>query len=512
IQTSYFWQNMDNYDGVRERFSENSGPRNQSVNVLDIVQTFLLFFTEDFVNNIVQETNTYAQQFICGRVFPFRSPARQWVPVTLNEMYVVLALFLLMGIVNKPTLNSYFSTKRLLYTPAFPDVISRDRFQLICKFLHFNDNTKKDNYLGPTRLFKIFPVIQHLNEKFQTLFYPGQNICIDESLTLWKGRLAFKMYLPLKASKFGIKTYELCDSKSGYLWSFIVYTGSETQLNSSLIRENTNKTTSVVLHLVEPLLHRGHTLWMDNYYNSPQLAKLLKNHGTDCVGTLRLNRKGVPTTVKNTKLRKGEIIAQHAGPITVLKWQDKKPVSVISTFHNADTQTDIKRNKEIKKPKIIIDYNEMMGGVDLKDQLLQYYNVERKRLHKWYMKLFRCLLNVTVVNGMIIYNKNQERLTDHLAFRVNLVEGLLLKFTDQEQAARRVQGRRHSSDNTIPRLRERHFISKIPPSGKKARPQRRCVACTKNKRRKETVYWCSDCDVGPCIDQCFQDYHTKLNF
>ena len=59
---SYFWQNMDNYDGVRERFSENSGPRNQSVNVLDIVQTFLLFFTEDFVNNIVQETNTYAQQ------------------------------------------------------------------------------------------------------------------------------------------------------------------------------------------------------------------------------------------------------------------------------------------------------------------------------------------------------------------------------------------------------------------------------------------------------------------
>jgi hypothetical protein len=232
--------------------------------VIDIVQTFLLFFTEDFVNNIVQETNTYAQQFICGKVFPLRSPARQWVPVTVNEMYVVIALFLLMGIISKPTLNSYFSPKRLLYTPAFPDVISRDRFQLICKFLHFNDNSKKDNYLGPARLFKIFPVIQHLNERFQSLFYPGQNICIDESLTLWKGRLSFKMYLPLKASKFGIKTYELCDSKSGYLWSFLVYTGSETQLNSKLIRENTNKTTSIILHLVEPLLHRGHTLWMDN--------------------------------------------------------------------------------------------------------------------------------------------------------------------------------------------------------------------------------------------------------
>jgi hypothetical protein len=95
---SFFWQNMENYDGFREQFSELPGPRNQSVNVLDIVQKFLLFFTEDFVNNIVQETNTYAQQFICGKVFPFRSPARQWVPVTRNETYVVLALFLLMGI------------------------------------------------------------------------------------------------------------------------------------------------------------------------------------------------------------------------------------------------------------------------------------------------------------------------------------------------------------------------------------------------------------------------------
>jgi hypothetical protein len=34
---------------------------------------------------------------------------------------------------------------------------------------------------------------------------------------------------------------------------------------------------------------------------------------------------------------------------------------------------------------------------------------------------------------------------------------------------------RHSSDNTVPRLTERHFISKIPPTAKKSRPQRRFV-------------------------------------
>ena len=66
-------------------------------------------------------------------------------------------------------------------------------------------------YQGPPILFKIYPVICHLNIKFQTLYLPNQNIGIDESMTLWKGRLSIWQYLPLKASKFGIKTFELCE-------------------------------------------------------------------------------------------------------------------------------------------------------------------------------------------------------------------------------------------------------------------------------------------------------------
>jgi hypothetical protein len=96
------------------------------------------------------------------------------------------------------------------------------------------------------------------------LYLPGQNIAIDESLTLWKGRLSFKQYIPLKSSEFGIKTYAFCESKSGFLWSFIIYTGKDTVFISS-ISEDTNKTSAFVLSLVEPLLGRGNTLWMDNF-------------------------------------------------------------------------------------------------------------------------------------------------------------------------------------------------------------------------------------------------------
>ena len=73
---------------------------------------------------------------------------------------------------------------------------------------------------------------------------------------------------------------------------------------TAFISGDTNKTATIVLSLVEPLLKKGHTLWMDNFYNSPALAQRLKSMKTDCVGTLCLSRKDVPQRVKEMKLRK----------------------------------------------------------------------------------------------------------------------------------------------------------------------------------------------------------------
>ena len=183
--------------------------------------------------------------------------------------------------------------------------------------MHFNNNDNIGTYQGPSKLFKIYPVLSHLNTKFQSLYLPGQNIAIDQSLMLWKGRLPFRQYIPLKSSKFGIKTYELCESSSGYLWSFIIYTGKGTVFQTAFISGDTNKTATIVLSLVEPLLKKGRTLWMDNLYNTPALAQRLKSLKTDCVGTLHLSRKDTPQRVKDKKLKKGELAAQHSGPVSI---------------------------------------------------------------------------------------------------------------------------------------------------------------------------------------------------
>ena len=61
-------------------------------------------------------------------------------------------------------------------------------------------------------------------------------------------------------------------------------------LQSSLITPETPKTAAVVLELLEPLFGHGHTLWIDNFFNSLELARKLKiKHSTDCIGTLGRN-------------------------------------------------------------------------------------------------------------------------------------------------------------------------------------------------------------------------------
>ena len=83
---------------------------------------------------------------------------KSWTSVTESEIYTVLGLFLLMGIVQKPTAKSYFS-KRVVSTPGFADVISRGRFELICKLLHFIDNENLPTHQEPPILFQIYPVM-----------------------------------------------------------------------------------------------------------------------------------------------------------------------------------------------------------------------------------------------------------------------------------------------------------------------------------------------------------------
>lgn len=152
---AFTWEGMQNYVSNLEQFIGNSGPINEAVTVNEGVKILKLFFTPELVQLIVRETNLYAEQQIKKKCLPLprRSRVWEWKPTTEDEIYVVLALFMLMGTVQKPTLCSYFSKNATLATPIFGSVISLDRSEAICRYLHFTNNDNLITYNGPQKLF-----------------------------------------------------------------------------------------------------------------------------------------------------------------------------------------------------------------------------------------------------------------------------------------------------------------------------------------------------------------------
>lgn len=406
------WTDGTNFVPQIHAFHGKSGI-NVNTNGFEMVHYFKLFVDNDLINCLMTETNRYAAQWIQGHPEEMAKPrcrARDWRPVTSpEEMYHFLSLTLMMGIIKKPTIQLYWSKDPLYFTPLFPAVMERDRYQLLLRFLHFVNNEDAPNHQDKTRdrLFKIRPLIEDLNEKFQRCYTPSQDLALDESLLLWKGRLLFRQYLPAKRAKYGIKMYNLCEN-SGYTYRFRVYTGAQdpgSDINNILPNDTAdlNQTEKLIVYMMLPLLGQGYSLYVDNYYTSVKVFRYLHSKSTNATGTTRANR--VPNTVKNVNVEKGGNKTFKSGELLFTKFVDKKDVYLLTTEHEpGTTQVRIRGNKNIyvDKPNAVIAYNQKMGAVDRADQLLQPYSAPRKTL-KWYRKLSIHLFQVAMLNAFILY-------------------------------------------------------------------------------------------------------------
>lgn len=192
-----------------------------------------------------------------------------------------------MGIVHKPNILMYWSTDFYYSTPIFSQVMKRDRFNLILKLLHFNDNETLDmNDVG--RLHKVRPLIDMLRERFRQVYNPGRELSVDESLVLYKGSLKFKQYIRTKRARFGIKSYELCTS-TGITLDFLVCSGKGMFDDDDPYSEFpcSERVPSV---LMENFPGKGHILYTDNFYTSSFFAKHFLANQTHLCGTIKNNR------------------------------------------------------------------------------------------------------------------------------------------------------------------------------------------------------------------------------
>ncbi|KAJ8370383.1 hypothetical protein SKAU_G00104110 [Synaphobranchus kaupii] len=195
------------------------------------------------------------------------------------------------------------------------------------------------------------------------------------------------------------------------------------------------------MSLIQPsCLGTGYHIYMDNFYTSPKLFMDLANMKFGACGTYRESRKRCPRGRANALTKKcgrGSVRWIREGPLVFVKWMDTREVSLCSTIHPAFSGETVQRRvkdrdgrwaeRDIPCPTLIVAYNKHMGGVDLSDQLIQYYSTHRKTA-RWYRTMLLHFLDIATTNAYILHREissaNQVQPMAHKDFMVELVSQL----------------------------------------------------------------------------------------
>lgn len=454
------------------------------------IDFYLLFFDDEILTLIVNQTNQYANQVMEKNQ---SERLNKWVPTNPQEIKQFFGLIMWMGLVKLPSIQMYWTTDPF-FVQSFPrTVMSRNRFEILLRMLHFVDNEK---IINPNDLLcKLQTLTDILNKNFQEYYNPSETICIDESIIPFRGKTISRQY---------IKLFKLC-STSGYVNSFQLYAGETTNTKEST-------TINVVMSLCQNIINQGHTLCTNKRYTSIVLAEKLLSLGTHLIGNLQVNRHGIPKEILSQKLKQGEIIArEHKNGLTILKWKDKRDILMLSTKHSVEMVTVAGRKNSSIKPKIFVDYNANKSYVDISDQIKSYFNPLRKG-QKWYKRIaFELLLKTSVINAWVMYNNIITQRMSILEFQQKLVTQLTSRKGDTDNAS-------------LPRpqitIRKHHEIQRKNGSARQIR--RRCKKCyednakefgrlyAKNRTKKVTTY-CGNCTDNPhyCLP-CFNMVHRDM--
>ena len=170
---------------------------------------------------------------------------------------------------------------------------------------------------------------------------------------------------------------------------------------------------------------------MDNFFSKEAIY---------CCGTARGNRKGMPESLKNAKLKNRELITMQKGNLCAWVWKDKKNVFYLSTNCDPTTANTVRRQqkdgtlKDVSYPSVATAYNKFMFGVDRADHIRMQYSTCRKAL-KWWKYLFWFCFYLAVVNSYICMKESpnhkllsksgKEKVRTQLSFRMALGQQLI---------------------------------------------------------------------------------------
>ena len=137
------------------------------------------------------------------------------------------------------------------------------------------------------------------------------------------------------------------------MFNFQLYEGKKE--NKKIVSEEGVKT------LISSYKYENYILYIDSFYTSPNLCRILYNNGVAVIGMTNAKRYRLDKICSN-QLEKWESEYPVNNEIMYLAWKDKKQVKILSTVFSKDSietttyNKKTKRYDKINKPKLVVSY------------------------------------------------------------------------------------------------------------------------------------------------------------
>jgi hypothetical protein len=377
------------------------------------------------------------------------------VNTTMAEFKAFLVVHLYMDIKRQPNVKSYWSKEgSFFHCGTISNIMTWDRFMHLKRCLHITNPAIYEHIQkgdpGYDKLQQVRWFIDFIRDAYMREWSLGKFVTIDEMMVRYKGSYCpICQYMPKKPEKWGIKFWVLTDSVCKFIYCFDLYCGKnlEAEVRIPGPSVQAGATYGVVMNLLRGLEGKGHCVVMDNFFCSILLFRDLGAKEIYATGTVRSNRIGLPSHLKNTRAWKRcaeghiEWAIHESRGISCIMWKDKCPVLLISShaipigFLCKPVNTVPRRHgairEDIPTSPMLVEYTTFMRGVDVADQLRASYS-SQTRSHKWWHRVFFAMLDVTEVNIYIMYLARYKEgpnpikhPMNHLEFKVALCKALL---------------------------------------------------------------------------------------
>ncbi|GFY42352.1 DDE_Tnp_1_7 domain-containing protein [Trichonephila inaurata madagascariensis] len=480
---------------IKEHLSSREGPARALGNKATPKQAWDLFFTPEMIDEIVKHTNVKLTEM--RRKIQFDdSPA--YKNTENDELNALLGLILLCCIFKSlnESLHSLFYTS-IIGRPIFRAIMTEKRCSVLLRALRFDDSQTRKTREEIDKAACISNIFNLFIENCKRNYSLGAYATIDETLVPFRGRVKFRVCMPNKPSKYGIKVMCLTDAHNAYLYNAYVYTGKGSDgLTLSAQERNLTIPSQSVIRLTKCIYGTNRNITCGNWFTSIELATELKKHKLTLVGTVKKNKPQIPPEFLPSKNREiGSTLYGFTKDNTLISYVPKKDKAVIllSTMHHSIC-TDISN-----KPEIISFYNATKSGVDTLDMKCKAYSPNRKT-RRWPLVIFYHLIAVASSNAHIIYemypeNKKKSRYDFILEIALSLCNSYMKKRLqipnlpeELKKIIKEAVGEQEAEQNT----------SRAPMSDRLEK-RRNCRFCPYKKNRM-TSYKCVKCGTPICLE------------